>query len=76
MRTNQVKSALKKLGYTFIRDNRHVKCIGPDGNIRILSKKYLKRCMDNPRFLRTVQSNRSMYFKNKSPEHLMKGDNI
>ena len=76
MRTTQVKSALKKLGYTFVRDNRHLKCIDPDGNVRILSKKYLERCMDNPRFLRTIQSNRSLYFKNKTPDYIMKGHKI
>ncbi len=67
---NRIFSTLKKLGYEFINENRHIKCKDPDGNIRLVSRKYLKRCADNPRFIRTVISNRGLYLKNKTPEQI------
>lgn len=73
MKTNQVKNALRNLGYTFISDNRHIKCKDRDGNILILSKKYLDRAIDNPRFLNTLRSRRCLYFKNKPINYTMKG---
>ena len=65
MRKDQIRSVLKEMGYTLIRDNRHLKCIDKDGNIRIMSKTYLKKCVNNSRFFRTLKSNRTLYFKNK-----------
>ena len=70
MKTRQVESVLKKLGYTLISDNRHVKCIDKDGNIRVMSRKYLKRAVSNSRFFRTILSNRSLYMKNKDPNKM------
>lgn len=73
MKATQVKNTLKSLGYTFISDNRHIKCKDQDGNILVLSKKYLGRAIDNPRFLNTLRSRRCLYFKNKPVDYQMKG---
>lgn len=64
----KINRALKEMGYTIIRDNRHVKVRDRDGNIRVMSKKYLTRCINNPRFFRTLKSNRTLYFKNKKEQ--------
>lgn len=73
MNENQVKNTLRNLGYTFISDNRHIKCKDQDGNILVMSKKYLDRATDNPRFLNTLRSRRCLYFKNKPVNYQMKG---
>lgn len=67
---NRMFSVLKSLGYEFINENRHIKCRDSEGNIRLVSRKYLRRCIDNPRFFRTVISNRGLYLKNKTPEQI------
>ena len=75
---NKIPSVLKKLGYTIIGENRHIKCRDKDGNIRIVSRKYLDRCANNPRFFNTVTSNRGLWLKNKTPEAMsnLKKDGI
>lgn len=66
----KAKAVLKKLGYTVLGENRHIKCMDQDGNIRIVSRKYLERCANNPRFFNTVTSNRGLWLKNKTPKQI------
>lgn len=70
MDSNRIQKVLKKLGYSIIRENKHIKCKDSNGNIHVVSRKYLERCMDNPKFMNTIKSNKCTWLKNKSPEYI------
>ena len=64
MRKENIK-ILKELGFTLLNENRHLKCLDADGNIRIVSNKLLSQCKANKRFLNTCLSNKTLWSKNK-----------
>jgi len=65
MDRKRMESLVKQLGWKIFKINRHVKCIDQNGNIRIISYGRLKKCADNPKFLKGSDCNKTIWLKNK-----------